>query len=217
MKTKLITLLAVFASAATAMAQEPVSAEAQLREQLRNTALQLRAAEVEKANAVATLAAEQGKTVTLQKEIDDLNTRIATLTKRASEDKTTSEQTIESLNTRLAERDKRIAEYIEAIEKWRAAQQLAARTAKKNEESAESLKVQNARLKHSVADRERKNLNLYRTSLEILERYENYSLGRALSAREPFIQKTRVTIENQVEGYKDAILGNVAKPEKETR
>lgn len=217
MKTKLLTLFAVFASAATSMAQEPVSAEAQLREQLRNTALQLRAAEVEKANALATLVAEQSKTATLQKEIDDLNTRLATLTKRASEDKTASEQTIESLTTRLAERDNRIAEYVEAIEKWRAAQQLAARTAKKNEESAESLKVQNARLKHSVTDRERKNLNLYRTSLEILERYENYALGRALSAREPFIQKTRVKIENQVEGYKGAILENVAKPEKETR
>ncbi len=217
MKTKLLTLLAVFASIASTMAQEPASAEAQLREQLRNTALQLRAAEVEKANALATLAAEQGKTVTLQKEIDDLNTRLATLTKRASEDKTASEQTIESLTERLAERDKRIAEYVEAIEKWRAAQQLAARTAKKNEESAEALKVENARLKHSIADRERKNLDLYRTSLEILERYENYSLGRALSAREPFIQKTRVKIENQVEGYKGAILENVAKPEKATR
>jgi len=216
MKTRLFTLLAMWVSIVPAMAQEPASAEAQLREQLRNTALQLRAAQVDKANAEATLVAEQAKSETLQKELDDMNTRLATLTKRASEDKIASEQMIESLNNRLEQRDERLGEYTEAIEKWRAAHSLAARNAKQNEESAESLKVQNARLKHTVADRERKNLNLYRTALEILERYENYSLGRALAAREPFIQSTRVKIENQVEGYKDAILDNVTKPEKQT-
>lgn len=217
MKTRFLTLLAMIVAIAPAMAQDPASAEAQLRDQLRNTALQLRAAQVEKANAEATLVAEQAKSEAIQKELDDMNTRLATHTKRASEDKIASEQMIESLNTRLSQRDERIGEFTEAIEKWRVAHNLAARTAKQNEESAESLKIQTARLKHAVADRERKNLNLYRTSLEILERYENYALGRALGAREPFIQSARVKIENQVEGYKDAILDNIAKPEKQTQ
>jgi hypothetical protein len=51
--------------------------------------------------------------------------------------------------------------------------------------------------------------------LEILDRYENYALGKALSAREPFIQKTRVTIETQVQDYKDTIIDSRLSAEKE--
>jgi chromosome segregation ATPase len=202
-----ISLIAVVLAGPT-LAQQPGEAEAQLREQLRNTALRLRAAEVDKANAEASLVGEQAKTEALQKELDDLNTRLATLTKRASEDKVAAEQTIEALNTRIEQRDRRITEFTEALEQWRAAQQLAARTALNNEEERDRLAVENARLRHTIADRERKNLNLYNTALEILERYENYALGRALGAREPFVQRTRVTIENQVEGYKNRIIDN---------
>jgi len=203
---RVIATTLIFAAAASA--QQPTAAEAQLREQLRAVALQLRAAEVEKANAQALLVAEQTKSDALQTEIDGLNTRLATLTQRASEDKTTAEQRITALNERLEQRDKRLAEYAEALEKWRAAQQLAARTAEKSETERVSLAAENARLRHTVADRERKNLALYNAALEILDRYENYALGRALGAREPFIQNTRVRIENQVEGYKDTIISN---------
>ncbi len=200
-----------------ASAQQPTAAEAQLREQLRAIALQLRAAEVEKANAQALLAAEQTKSDSLQKEIDALNTRLTTLTQRASEDKTTAEQRVADLTERLAQRDKSLAEYTEALEKWRSAQQLAARSAQQSEQKREALATENAGLRHTLADRERKNLILYNTSLEILDRYENYALGRALGAREPFIQTTRVRVENQVEGYKDTIISNrinAPKPQK---
>ncbi len=40
------------------------------------------------------------------------------------------------------------------------------------------------------------------------DRYEGYSLGKALAAREPFIGTTRVKVENLVQGYKDKILDN---------
>ncbi len=51
-----------------------------------------------------------------------------------------------------------------------------------------------------------KNVSLFNTANEILDRYESYALGKALGAREPFIGTTRVKIENQVQGYKDRIL-----------
>lgn len=204
----LTTTLAFAATAATLAAQQPTAAEAQLREQLRDVALQLRAAQVEQANAQAQLAAEQAKTVGLEKEIDALNTRLTTLTQRASEDKTTAEQRISALTERLEQRDQRLAEFAEALEKWRAAQQLAARTAQQKEVERNTLAAEAARLRHTVADRERKNLALYNTALEILDRYENFALGRALGAREPFIQNTRVKVETQVEGYKDTIIDN---------
>ena len=60
----------------------------------------------------------------------------------------------------------------------------------------------------SFADRERKNISLFNTAIEILNRYEGYALGKALAAREPFIGTTRVKVENLVQGYKDKILDN---------
>ena len=60
----------------------------------------------------------------------------------------------------------------------------------------------------TVADRETKNIALFNTSTEILDRFESYALGKAISAREPFIGTTRVKVENLVQGYKDRILDN---------
>jgi chromosome segregation ATPase len=205
---KLSLILLTLALAPSAFAQEATPEEAKLREQLKATALLLRAAETEKANALATFAAEQTKTAALQKEIDGLNAKITTETKRASEDKLASEAAIAKLNDTLISRENRLKEYSGALEKMKYAYNQVASTAMKKEAERAALFTENLSLKNTIADRERKNLKLYKTSLEILERYENYALGKALSAREPFIQKTRVTVENQVQGYKDVILDN---------
>lgn len=205
---KLSLILLTLALAPSAFAQEATPEEAKLREQLKATALLLRAAETEKANALATFAAEQTKTAALQKEIDGLNAKITTETKRASEDKLASEAAIAKLNDTLISRENRLKEYSGALEKMKYAYNQVASTAMKKEAERAALFTENLSLKNTIADRERKNLKLYKTSLEILERYENYALGKALSAREPFIQKTRVTVENQVQDYKDVILDN---------
>ena len=56
---------------------------------------------------------------------------------------------------------------------------------------------------------------LFNTAIEILDRFQNYALGKALQAREPFIGTTRVKVENLVQGYKDRILDNrIAAPAK---
>jgi len=204
MKFLLIPLL-LFSAAS---AQEVSPEVTKLREQLRATALQLRAAEVEKANALATFAASEAKNETLQKEIDGLNTKLTEMTKRSAADKAASEKAIAGLSDRVLDRDNRIKEFVDAIEKWKATYAKMAQTAQEKESARAELANEKLILKNTIADRERKNLNLYKTSLEILERYENYSLGKALSAREPFIKKTRVTIENQVQDYKDAIIDN---------
>jgi len=191
---KLSSIFLTLALASTAFAQEVSPGEAKLREQLKATALQLRAAETEKANALATFAAEQTKTAALQKEIDGLNAKMATETKRASEDKLATEKMIAKLNDTLIGRENRLKEFSAALEKMKYAYNQVASTAIKKEAERVALSNETLSLKNTIADRERKNLKLYTTSLEILERYENYALGKALSAREPFIQKTRVTV-----------------------
>jgi hypothetical protein len=49
-------------------------------------------------------------------------------------------------------------------------------------------------------------------SNEILTRYEKFSLGEALAAREPFIGLTRVKLENLTQDYSDKISKQQAKP-----
>jgi len=66
--------------------------------------------------------------------------------------------------------------------------------------------VQNIMLHRLVDDREAKNLDLYTTANEILTRYEKFSLGDALSAKEPFVGATRVKLLELVQDYKDKLM-----------
>ena len=47
----------------------------------------------------------------------------------------------------------------------------------------------------------------------MLTRYEHFSLGDALTAREPFTRLTRVKIETLVQDYQDKLTDNKIKPE----
>jgi chromosome segregation ATPase len=182
--------------------------EARLREALKNVTLQLRTAQGETANAQAEAIAAEQKTKILEAKLAELEKRNAALAKQSNDDKAASEKTIAGLSNRLAEREKRLVDYIAALEKWKAAYQAAAEAAKKNEAAGEQLAGEVTVLKRTIADRERKNIALFNVSNEILERYENYAVGKSLAAKEPFIGNARVTIENQVQGYQDKILDN---------
>ena len=74
------------------------------------------------------------------------------------------------------------------------------------------LTSENIILERRVADRETKNLALFMTANEILTRYEEFSLGNALRAKEPFIGLTRTKLENLVQDYQDKILDQRVKP-----
>ena len=105
-------------------------------------------------------------------------------------------------------RHKRIAEFTEALAKWKTGYQQASEVARAKEDERAKLAAEALVLKRSIADRETKNIALFNISNEILVRFENYALGKALAAREPFIGTTRVKVENLVQGYKDKILDN---------
>ena len=117
-------------------------------------------------------------------------------------------ESIATLNDKLADREKRIVQFSEALEKWKTGYQKAAEVARTKEDERAKLASEAIVLKRTIADREAKNIALFNTSNEILDRFENYALGKALSAREPFIGTTRVKVENLVQGYKDKILDN---------
>ncbi|MCW1887290.1 hypothetical protein OKA04_21310 [Luteolibacter flavescens] len=195
------------------IAQEDESAR--LREALKNTTLQLRTAQGETATAQAAFIAAEQRAKSLEAKVADLEKRNAALAKQANDDKADSEKSIATLSNRLAEREKRLADFIVALDKWKAAYQTAVSSAKKNEGEREKLAGEVVSLKHTVADRERKNIALFNVSNEILDRYQNYALGKSLAAKEPFIGNARVEIENHVQGYKDRIIDQrLAAPKK---
>jgi len=179
-----------------------------IREQLRAVTLQLRTAQTDAANSQAAEMAADRKNKDLTTKLADLEKRNASMVKQSSADKASSDESIATLNNKLAEREKRIVQYTEALEKWKTGYEKAAGVARAKEDERAKLAAEIIVHQRTIADRETKNIALFNTSNEILNRYENYALGKALAAREPFIGTTRVKVENLVQGYKDKILDN---------
>ena len=187
-------------------AAEPPDPALKLRAQLKEVVLQLRSAQTTAANAQAAQAAAEVKSKELEEKIVELEKSTITLTKRSNTEKAAAETSIASLNGKLAERDARIVQFTEALEKWKTGYQKAAEVARTKEDERAKLAAELTAAKLTIADRERKNISLFNTANEVLNRFENYALGKALSAREPFIGTTRVKVENLVQGYQDKIL-----------
>ena len=196
-------------------AAEPADPSQKLREQLRATLLQLRTAQTESSNAQADKAAAEKKAADLAAKMADLEKRNAALAKQSNADKVAADETSAKLNARIAAQEKTIGQYKEVLEKCKAEYQQAAGLARTKEEERAKLASEIIVHQRTIADRERKNIALFNTAIEILDRFQNYALGKALAAREPFIGTTRVKVENLVQGYKDKILDNrIAAPAK---
>jgi chromosome segregation ATPase len=178
------------------------AAEAKLRENLKNTIIQLRTAEADRDNLqVAQTQNEADKKA--------LAAQVETLTKQINADKDAkdiADQNIAKLNVKTADQDAEIARLKEEVEKWKAAQKQAADTAAAKEAERAKFAADVINLQRTVADREAKNVELFKVGNEILTRYERFGLGDAISAREPFVGVTRVKLENLVQDYRDKLL-----------
>ena len=204
-------LLAIIPRAAAA---EPDPAQ-KMRDQLRATMLQLRTAQTETSNAQAEKALADKKAADLTAKVAELEKRNAALVKQGNADKAAADENIAKLTARVAEYEKAITQYKEALAKWQAGYQEAAGVARTKEEERAKLAAEVIEHQRTIADRERKNIALFNTAMEILDKFQNYALGKALAAREPFIGTTRVKVENLVQGYKDKIIDNrIAAPAK---
>jgi seryl-tRNA synthetase len=201
-------ILALGLSSGFSQAAEEADPSLKLREQLRGVMLQLRTAQSDVANSQALQAAADQKNKDLAAEIEKAKKNTEALVKQTNAEKAASEESIAKLSNKLEEREKRLTLLNVSLEKWKVGYQKAAEIARSKEAERAKLaaeKIENLRL---IADRERKNIGLFNAATEILDRYENYALGKALGAREPFIGTTRLKVENLVQGYKDKILDN---------
>lgn len=182
-------------------ANEPNAAEARLREGLKNTMLQLRAAETERATLQATQAqaAEEKKA---------LEARLEAMTKQSVAD----QETITELNGKLADGRTENTRLNESLAKWKKAHGEVTAVAQKKESERAAAASRIIVLERQVADQQRKNAEMFKLGNEILKRYERFGLGDALTAREPFIGTTRVKLQNLVQDYGDKLREEKIKP-----
>jgi chromosome segregation ATPase len=194
-------LFSVFSSGTLQAADQANTPE----DRLRSTMLQLRDAQ----NQVASLQSAQAES---DKEKKALSDRLDELTKQATADKDSVTKTIADLNTKVTDQDTLIAQLKDALEKWKAAYNKAVEVANNKEAQRAKLESQAIVLQRRVDDAETKNLALYQIGKEVLNRYEKFGLGTAITAREPFVGITKVKLENLVQDYSDKLSDQIVKP-----
>jgi DNA-binding HxlR family transcriptional regulator len=186
-------------------ADQANSPEERLRGMLRSTMLQLRDAQ----NQVATLQSAQTES---DKEKKALSDRLDELTKQATVDKDAATKSIADLMAKVTDQNTSITQLKDALDKWKEAYNKAVEVANTKEAQRAKFESQAILLQRRVENDEAKNLALYKLGKEVLDRYEKFGLGTAITAREPFVGTTKVKLENLVQDYSDKLLDQTVKP-----
>jgi chromosome segregation ATPase len=177
-----------------------------MREALRNTMLQLRDAQNQVATLQASQAASDQQNTDLKAKLDTMTTQLAAVSKQAADDQADSQKTIADLKSQVADQTAEVARYASAIDEWKKAYAQVTGQSKAREAARIDLAGKVIVLQRMVDDRERQNLDLFKTGNDILDRYQNFSLGDVLASKEPFIGVNRVHLQEQVQDYKDKLL-----------
>lgn len=207
MKSFLVsTLLLSLAFPAFAAPEEANAVEAKLRESLKSTMLQLRTEQTERATLQAAQTASEAK-------IKELTAKVETLTKNLAKDQEASKKSIEELSTRSTSLSAQLANLTETLDKWKAGYAKAVEVARAKEAERAKLADENSVLKAQIRDHKASNLALFKLGNEILTRYEKFSVGEALAAREPFTGVTRARLETYVQDSRDKLQDERIKPD----
>lgn len=202
--------LVLMGSALPSAAQAPSPAEEKLRDALKGVTVQLRAAESEKAVAVAEKAAADQKNTELTAQVEKLSKQLALVSREKTEEQEKATAIQNNLEGVLAKKQEELTAYQKSLDKWRAAHSEISDIAKKKEAARAALESKSAALERNVTDLRSRNLALFATANEILDRYRKFGLGQAISAREPFTGLTRVKLQNQVQEYNTQLLNQAA-------
>jgi chromosome segregation ATPase len=205
-----LTLAAVIGVASPALAQN-ATIETRLRDQLKQTVVQLRDLQ----NSQSALEAAK---IATEKERDALKAKLANQSKSPPKASADPQQIAELRASNNSLKDRADAE--------RAALSKANAEMIKANELIQQLQAEKAQLQQAavtdaapLADAKAaveaclvKNQKLVVISTEILTAYENISVGKVVRAREPFIQSKRVAIENAAQGFGDEIYKSKFNP-----
>jgi chromosome segregation ATPase len=186
-------------------AAEVNPAEAKLREGLKNTMLQLRTVQAEKAALEAAKAELEQKNTTLTEQLEARDKQLAA-------DKEAADKRIAELTERVVGRGNDVMQLQQELDKLKAAKQGVEALAAKTEAQRAKLAAEKVVLDRKVADQQTKNAEMFKIGNEILTRYEKFGLGTAITAREPFVGLTRVKLQNLVQDYSDKLADQRIKP-----
>ena len=164
------------------------------------------------ATAQAAQAQSDQDKAALQAKLDAANAQITAITKQSADDKSASDSAIADLKTQNADLTAQISKLNDALAAWEKDDKQYVDLAKQKEAARAQLAVQTILLQRTIDDRETKNLQLYDLANEILTRYEKYSLGEALEAKEPFTGIARVKLQEDVQDYRDKIADHRVVP-----
>jgi chromosome segregation ATPase len=172
--------------------------EARLRESVKGLMVQLRTIQAER----DTLDAAKNEHEQKAKELGE---KLAALTKASDTEREGFERTVSGLRGKVAELEKENGGLKADLAQAVGVGNQTADRLKKKEADGLKLGERIVDLERKVSEGERKNLELHRLGKEILERYEKFGLGTALTAREPFVGTTRVRLQNLVQEYSDKL------------
>ena len=204
---KSLTLLFTLLIGVAAAQQPPADPALQkMRESLKNTMLQLRTEQTEK-------AALQAEKAELEAKVKELTATVASQGQALEDNKKKADKSIADLTAKSDTQQKQIAQVNEALTKWQAGYKKAEAVAQDLESKRSRLADEVIKLDRKVQDRETKNIELYKLGKEILTRYEKFGLGSALLAREPFTGIAKVKFETFIQDYADKLTDQKIKPE----
>ena len=172
--------------------------EVRLRESVKGLMVQLRTIQAER----DTLDAAKNEHEQKAKELGE---KLVALTKASDTEREGLERTVSGLRSRVAELEKENGGLRADLAQAVGVGTQTAERLKKKEADGLKLGERIVDLERKVSEGERKNLELHRLGKEILERYEKFGLGTALTAREPFVGTTRVRLQNLVQEYSDKL------------
>jgi chromosome segregation ATPase len=188
MRTIVFLLTASLSGLTSAAAEEAGAAEAQLREALRNTMLQLReaqakTAEMEAAAVQAEMAAEKAKKET------------AAVQAQLVEERSNAANQATELRAAMAQVEDKAVALNAQVAKWEKDYRALTERTRKAEFELAKAKGRNTVLERTVAEQQVKLTEMKGIADDILDRYAAHSFGRTVLAREPFISVNRASLQ----------------------
>jgi chromosome segregation ATPase len=173
-------------------------ADDHLRTELRDATLQLRSAQSD-------LTAAQALQAATVSEKEALAATVEALRKQLSASQGAADKTASDLQAQLSALKVENGKLSNALEKTRSDVEKLNKDLQDAAGRGAKLKSETIVLTRKVSDLESRNLALFLTGNEILTRYQDFSLGTALSAKEPFVGLTRTRLENLIQDYQDKL------------
>jgi chromosome segregation ATPase len=202
-----IVAILLIGSVPSQAAEKADPAMQKMREAVKNSMIQLRDANAKLATAQAAQAEAEDKVKELQGKLEEL-------TKKAAAERKTANEAIDDLRTKLANSELIGNHLTESLTKWKQGYAKLADYAKATEGKRAEFASKCILLERRIADQQVRNAEMYRLANEVLDRYAQFGLGTAISAREPFVGLTKVKFQNLVQDYQNKLTDQIIRPEK---